>query len=67
MGKSLVGLGHLVGILALLAGAALAVHSVHDLASQSLSHQLFAAVAAIGGQPTQTLNHAPFFEKGSGF
>ena len=54
MGKSLVGLGHLVGILALLAGAALAVHSVHDLASQSLSHQLFAAVAAIGGQPTQT-------------
>ena len=54
VGEGLVGLGHLVGVLALLHSAAQVVGSVHDLAGQTLLHGLLAAVAGISGQPAQT-------------
>ena len=54
MSESLVGLGHLVGILALLHGVTSVVGSIHDLGSQTLSHGLLTTAAAVSGQPTQT-------------
>ena len=53
MGECLVGLGHLVGVLALLHRGACVVGRVHDLAGQALLHGLFTAVAGIAGQPAQ--------------
>ncbi len=54
VGEGLVGLSHLMDIVALLDGAAGAVHGVHDLAGQALFHRLFAAAAGIAGDPAQT-------------
>ena len=53
MSKSLVGLSHLMGILALLHGGAGVVGGVHDLGSQTLAHGLFTTAAAVGSQPAQ--------------
>ena len=53
MSESLVGLGHLVGILALLHGVAGVVGSIHDLSSQALSHGLLTTAAAVSSQPAQ--------------
>ena len=53
MSESLVGLGHLVGILALLHGVAGVVGSVHDLSSQALGHGLLTTAAAVSSQPAQ--------------
>ena len=54
MSESLVGLGHLVGILALLHGVTSVVGSIHDLSSQTLCHGLLTTGAAVGSQPAQT-------------
>ena len=53
MSESLVGLGHLVGILALLHGVAGVVGSIHDLSSQALGHGLLTTAAAVSSQPAQ--------------
>ena len=53
MSESLVGLGHLVGILALLHGVAGVVGSIHDLSSQTLCHGLLTTAAAVSSQPAQ--------------
>ena len=53
MSESLVGLGHLVGILALLNSTAQIVASVQDLACQTLTHGLFRTSAGVLGDPTQ--------------
>ena len=53
VGKSLVGLGHLVRILALLDRAADTVGGVDDLSSQTSRHGLLATGAAVSGQPAQ--------------
>ena len=54
MSESLVGLGHLVGILALLHGVTSVVGSIHDLGGQTLGHGLLTTAAAVSGQPAQT-------------
>ena len=54
VGECLVGFGHLVGILALLHGAAGVVGGVHDLACQALGHGALTACAGVVGQPAQT-------------
>ena len=54
VGEGLVGLGHLVGILALLHSGTQVIGGVHDLASQTLLHGLLAAGAGVIGQPAQT-------------
>ena len=59
MREGLVGLGHLVGILALLDRGAEVVGGVHDLAGQPLLHGLLAAGAGVVGQPAQTQGLAP--------
>ena len=53
MSESLVGLGHLVGILALLHGVTSVVGSIHDLSSQTLCHGLLTTAAAVSSQPAQ--------------
>ena len=53
MRESLVGLGHLVGILALFDRGAEVIGGIHDLAGEALSHGLLAAVAGISGEPPQ--------------
>ena len=45
MAEGLVGLGHLVGVLAALDGRAEAVHRVHELGGELLGHALAAALA----------------------
>ena len=54
MREGLVGLGHLVGVLALLDRGAEVVGGIHDLAGQPLLHGLLAAGAGVVGQPPQT-------------
>ena len=53
MGECLVGLCHLVGILALLHGGAGIVAGIHDLAGEAFLHGLFTALAGIGRQPAK--------------
>ena len=60
MGEGLVGFCHLVGVFALLHGSAGVVAGVHDLAGKAFLHGLFAALAGIGRQPTQTEGLAAF-------
>ena len=54
VGECLVGFGHLVGVFALLHGAAAVVGSIHDLAGQTLGHGALTAGTGIGRQPAQT-------------
>ena len=58
MGERLVGVGHLVGILALLHSVAGTVHSVHDLVGQPLAHGALIAGAGVGGEPAQAQGFA---------
>src|SRR2546421_11223511 len=53
MGKGLVGLGHLVGVLAPLDGGTEAVTRVEQLVHQSLDHGLLAARLGVADQPAQ--------------
>src|SRR5262245_55938839 len=52
--EGLVGLGHLVGVLAPLHAGAEAVARVEQLVHKALDHGLLAAGASIGDQPAQT-------------
>ena len=54
VGERLVGLGHLVGIFALLHSRAGVVGGVHELAGETLGHGALTAGAGVGRQPTQT-------------
>ena len=54
VGESLVGLRHLVGVLALLHGRAGVVGGVHDLAGETLGHGALTAGAGVVRQPAQT-------------
>ena len=54
MSKCFVGLGHLVGILFFLHGAAGIVGCVHDFTGQAVFHLFFAPFAGIANQPTDT-------------
>src|SRR3954453_16487927 len=51
--EGLVGLGHLVGVLALLHSGTEAVGGVEDLVHQSLGHRLLATVLGVADQPAQ--------------
>src|SRR3954454_23192170 len=53
VGEGLVGLGHLVGVLALLHRGTEAVGGVEDLVHQALRHGLLAAVLGVAAQPAQ--------------
>ena len=53
VGEGLVGLGHLVGVLAALHGAAQAVRGVQDLVHQTLGHGLLPAGLREADQPAQ--------------
>ena len=53
MRESLVGFCHLVGIFALLDGAANVVGSVDDLGGQASGHGLFTTATAVQSQPAQ--------------
>src|SRR5689334_1062811 len=53
VGEGLVGLGHLVGVLALLHSGAEAVGGVEDLVHQPLGHGLLATVLGVAHQPAQ--------------
>ena len=54
MSEGLVGLGHPVGIVALLDSPALIVGSVEQLPSELLDHRLFRALARVTDQPAKT-------------
>src|SRR6266545_8352286 len=51
--EGLVGLGHLVGVLALLDRGAETVRGVEDLVHQALGHRLLAAGTGVRRQPAQ--------------
>src|SRR3954453_23717190 len=51
--EGLVGLGHLVGVLALLHSGAEAVGGVEDLVHQALGHRLLATVRGVPDEPAQ--------------
>ena len=53
MCEGLVGVCHLVGILALLDGCAEVVAGIHDLACETLLHCLLAALAGVADQPAK--------------
>ena len=53
MGKSLVGLGHLVGIVPLFAGAADIVDGVHDLTGETVLHGTLRTLTGVAGEPSQ--------------
>src|SRR4051794_4085784 len=53
VGEGLVGLGHLVGVLALLHSGTEAVGGVEDLVHQTLGHRLLATVRGVADQPAQ--------------
>src|SRR5664279_2552837 len=58
VGEGLVGLGHLVGVLALLHRGTEAVGGVEDLVHQALGHRLLTTVRGIPDQPAQRLRLA---------
>src|SRR5215204_4373206 len=53
VGEGLVGLGHLVGVLALLHRGAEAVGSVEDLVHEALGHRLLTTVRGVADEPAQ--------------
>src|SRR4051795_1050388 len=53
VGEGLVGLGHLVGVLALLHSGTEAVARVEDLVHQALGHGLLTALGGVTDQPAQ--------------
>src|SRR5580698_5087160 len=53
VGERLVGLGHLVGVLAPLDAGAEAVARVEQLVHEPLGHRLLAAVPGVGDDPAQ--------------
>src|SRR3954462_4100028 len=53
VGEGLVGLGHLVGVLALLHSGTEAVGGVEDLVHQALGHRLLPTVRGVPDQPPQ--------------
>src|SRR3954452_4787647 len=53
VGEGLVGLGHLVGVLAPLDARAEAVGGVEELVHQALGHGLLAALTGVADQPPQ--------------
>src|SRR5436190_11275817 len=53
VGEGLVGLGHLVGVLALLHRGTEAVGGVEDLVHQALGHRLLTTVRGVPDQPAQ--------------
>src|SRR5689334_17625727 len=53
VGEGLVGLGHLVGVLAALDARAEAVAGVEDLVHQPLGHRLLAALLRVADEPAQ--------------
>src|SRR6478735_3736395 len=59
VGEGLVGLGHLVGVLALLHSGTEAVGGVEDLVHEALGHRLLATVSGVAHEPTQGERGAP--------
>src|SRR5213592_415641 len=59
VGEGLVGLGHLVGVLALLHSGTEAVGGVEDLVHQALGHRLLATVRGVADEPAQRQRGAP--------
>src|SRR4051794_20891551 len=59
MAEGLVGLGHLVGVLAPLHGRAEAVHRVHELGGELLGHALATALAGRLDEPANAERKAP--------
>src|SRR2546423_194594 len=59
MGESLVGFGHAVRVLFLLHGVAAIIRSVHDFASQTVCHGLFAAPSGVRDDPANRQRAAP--------
>src|SRR3954452_11933229 len=57
VGEGLVGLGHLVGVLALLHSGTEAVGGVEDLVHQALGHRLLTASGGVADQPAQGQGH----------
>src|SRR6476620_8113925 len=57
VGEGLVGLGHLVGVLATLHGGTEAVGGVEDLVHQALGHGLLTASGGVADQPAQGQGH----------
>src|SRR4051812_9403313 len=57
--EGLVGLGHLVGVLATLHGGTEAVGGVQDLVHQALGHGLLTAGGGVADQPAQRERHRP--------
>src|SRR3954462_14762798 len=53
VGEGLVGLGHLVGVLALLHSGTEAVGGVEDLVHQALGHRLLTTVGGVAHEPAQ--------------
>src|SRR6476660_9312577 len=53
VGEGLVGLGHLVGVLALLHSGTEAVARVEDLVHEALAHGLLATVGGVAHEPAQ--------------
>ena len=53
MGESLVGFGHLMGVVTFLDSTAGVVERVHDLAGKAFLHGLLRAVSGIGGEPPE--------------
>src|SRR4029450_6353298 len=59
VGEGLVGVRHLVHVLASLDGGALPVGGVHDLADQAFRHGVLAALSRIVDQPPQSQRCSP--------